>query len=397
MKRLLFVSLVAASLLHGYDRPYEFGASVGVTSVENEDSIKLSNPTFGLHFQMNVSKIKPRFDIEYTTLDIDDNEPDSLLRTSINGVYEFYDDGRHYLMPYMLVGGGYERVGHDRDNFESLPFMQGGVGLKYLARNNNIAATLEVKALQIIGGDKEEKNEGIVTLGFSIPFGNFPKPAVIAPPPAPIVVPMEIIDSDGDGVMDRLDKCPNTPMGVSVDGAGCPLPVTPAPVQLSLDNNECPVKIDGADRDRDGVVDAVDQCPNTPCDFSVDSKGCPVKATLRIHFQTAKAYITDYSRPKVERFAQFLLNNKGSHVHIVGHTDWRGSDNYNMILSKQRAESVKNALIEYGVSPSRITSNGKGESEPIADNRTEEGMALNRRIEVTLTYPNEVRTDRGVE
>ncbi len=395
MKRLLFVSLVAASLLHGYDRPYEFGASVGVTSVENEDSIKLSNPTFGLHFQMNVSKIKPRLDIEYTTLDIDDSEPDSLLRTSINGVYEFLDNGRYALMPYMLVGAGYERVGHDRDDFESLPFMQGGVGLKYLAKNSNIAGLLEVKALQIIGGDKEENNEGIVTLGFSIPFGNFPKPPVVRVAPAPL----EIIDSDGDGVMDRLDKCPNTPIGISVDGAGCPLPPPPAPiapVQLSLDNNECPVKIDGADRDRDGVLDSVDQCPNTPCDFSVDSKGCPIKATLRIHFQTDNAYITDYSRPKVERFAQFLLDNKGSNVHIVGHTDWRGSDSYNMVLSKKRASSVKNALIEYGVSPSRITSTGKGESEPIADNKTARGMALNRRIEVTLTYPNEIKVD-GVE
>ncbi len=396
MKRLLFVSLVAASLLHGEYRPYEFGATVGVTSVENEDNIKLSNPTFGLHFQMNVSKIKPRFDIEYTTLDIADNEPDSLLRTSINGVYEFWDDGgQTSLMPYMLVGGGYERVGHDREDFESLPFMQGGVGLKYLAKNSNVAALLEVKALQIVGGDKEEKNEGIVTLGFSVPFGNFPKQPVVA---APIIQHLEIIDSDGDGVMDRLDKCPNTPIGIAVDGSGCPLPPPPVvPVQLSLDNNECPIKIDGADRDRDGILDSMDQCPNTPCDFSVDSKGCPIKATLRIHFQTDKAYITDYSRPKVERFAQFLLNNKGSNVHIVGHTDWRGSDGYNMVLSKKRAASIRKALIEYGVSASRITSTGKGESEPIADNNTKEGMALNRRIEVTLTYPNEVKTEGGVE
>ena len=392
MKRLLFVSLVAASLLHSYDRPYEFGASVGVTSVENEDNIKLSNPTFGLHFQMNVSKIKPRLDIEYSTLDIDDDEPDSLLRTSINGVYEFWDDGKHPLMPYMLVGGGYERVGNDRDDFESLPFMQGGVGLKYLA-GDNVAARLEVKTLQIIGGDKEEQHEGIVTLGFSIPFGNFPKTEP---------TPLEIIDSDNDGVMDRLDKCPNTPQGVAVDGSGCPLPPPPIipepiPVQLSLDNNECPVKIDGADRDRDGITDGADQCPNTPCDFSVDSKGCPIKATLRIHFQTDRAYITDYSRPKVERFAQFLLNNKGSNIHIVGHTDWRGSDNYNMVLSQKRAASIRAALTQYGVSGSRITSTGKGESEPIAENKTSNGMALNRRIEVTLTYPNEVKVDRGVE
>jgi OOP family OmpA-OmpF porin len=192
--------------------------------------------------------------------------------------------------------------------------------------------------------------------------------------------------------MDRFDKCPETPEGVKVDGSGCPLPEAQViekivNVPTNFDNNECPVKTDLPDLDRDGIEDSLDQCPATPCDFSVDSKGCPVKAVLRIHFETDKARITDFSRPKVEKFAQFLLDNKGSLVHISGHTDWRGSDEYNMLLSKRRAESVRNALIEYGVSESRLSSEGKGEREPMATNKTQEGMALNRRIEVKLTYP----------
>ena len=403
MKRLLLVSLLATSSLLAADKPYEFGAVLGVGSVENEDSIKLENPTFGLSLQMNPkhSKIKPRLDVEYTKLgtldEVIDNRKDidSLLRTSLNAIYEFNDDGRHNFLPYLLAGGGYERVGHGvekgggNEAFDSNPFIQLGGGLKYFV-NDAWAARFELKALQIVGGDTDENNEIIATLGLSFPFGTYAKPKP------------DIMDSDGDGVMDRLDKCPNTPKGTKVDGSGCKLPeaktikqtiikqmIEPAP--MSFDNNECPIKTDLPDRDRDGVEDSIDQCPNTPCDFSVDKKGCPVKAILRIHFDTDKASIRPESRPKVDKFAEFLMQNKGSLIRIEGHTDYRGSDNYNMILSKKRAKSIQNALIEDGVSPARLSAVGKGEKEPVASNKTEAGMAQNRRIEVHLTYPTELK------
>ena len=400
MKSLLLVTLLATSGLIAADKPYEFGAVIGVNSIENEDSIKLENPTFGLSLQFNPqhSKIKPRLDVEYTklgTIDdiIDDRKDvDSLLRGSLNAIYEFNDDGKHNFLPYALAGAGYERVGHGvkegggNEAFDSNPFLQLGGGLKYFI-TDAWAARFEIKALQIVGGDTEENNELIATLGLSFPFGTYAKPKP------------DIRDSDGDGVMDRLDKCPNTPKGTAVDGSGCKLPepvkqtiikqmIEPAP--MSFDNNECPVKTDLPDRDRDGVEDSIDQCPNTPCDFSVDKKGCPVKAILRIHFDTDKANIRPVSQPKVDKFANFLIENKGSLVKIEGHTDHRGSDNYNMILSKKRAASINKSLIESGVSPSRLSAVGKGEKEPIADNKTERGMAQNRRIEVHLTYPTEL-------
>lgn len=399
MKKLLFVSFLATSVLIAADKPYEFGASAGVASIKNEDSVKLENPTFGLSLQINPknSAIKPRFDVEYTSLtDLDTffhlavderKNIDSLLRGSINGVYEFNDDGQHALLPYILAGAGYERVGHGTTNFESNPFIQGGAGLKYFV-NDAWALRLEAKALQIVGGDKEEQNELSVLFGFSVPFGTYAEPKP------------DIIDTDGDGVMDQLDKCPNTPKGTKVDGSGCKLPepvaktiikqiIEPAP--MSFDNNECPVKTNLPDRDRDGVEDSIDQCPNTPCDFSVDKKGCPVKAILRIHFDTDKASIRPESQPKVDKFSEFLMQNKGSLVKIEGHTDFRGSDNYNMILSKKRAASIQHSLIEFGVSPSRLSAVGKGEKEPVAENKTANGMAQNRRIEVHLTYPNELK------
>lgn len=402
MKKLILVSILASIALMASDKPYEFGASAGLTSIKNSDSIELENATFGLNLQINPqhSAVKPRFDIEYTSLtdlktffnsSSDERKNiDSLLRGSINGVYEFLDDGKHDFLPYILAGAGYERVGHGTTRFDSNPFIQGGAGFKYLV-NSNWALRFEAKALQIVGGDKVEKNEISTLLGFSIPFGTYAKPEPI------------IKDSDGDGVMDRLDKCPHTPKGTKVDGSGCKLPepvektivkqiIEPAP--MSFDNNECPIKTELPDRDRDGVEDSIDQCPNTPCDFSVDKKGCPVKAILRIHFETDKADIRPESRPKVDKFADFLIHNKGSLVRIEGHTDWRGSDNYNMILSKKRAASIQRALIEDGVSPSRLTAVGKGEKEPVATNKTEAGMAQNRRIEVHLTYPTELKGEK---
>ena len=374
MKKLALVSLMASAVLFAADKPFELGVNVGVTSIKNDPSIKMRNGTFGLNLQLNDYQIKPRFDFEYVDISSKEKEvPTSLLKTSANGVIEFKNDFMVY--PYLVGGVGYESVTNEREGFKSHGFMQGGGGLG-LGITENIKAKAELKALKILAGDRED-NEFIATVGVTMPFGDRAQPKVKD----------VIVDSDGDGVMDRLDKCPNTPPGTTVDGSGCPMPVA---TPVSFSNKECPVKIELPDEDRDGVEDSVDQCPGTPCDFSVDSKGCPVKAILRIHFATDSAKITDYSMKKVRKFANFLLEHKGSLVHIVGHTDNRASDAYNMVLSKKRADAVRKALIELGVSPNRLSTEGRGERDPIASNATEQGMALNRRIEVTLTYPQYV-------
>lgn len=386
MKKVILSAVLATSMLYSANNAYEFGVNGGVTSVKNDGGLNLENGTVGLTFMKNREGLKPRMDFEYVRIDENEVQVSSLFKGSLNGVYEFLPDSNFF--PYILAGVGYEVVSDavktDGEEFESNAFVQGGLGVGYRFPSNKVVLRAEAKLLQIVGGEKDENNEVVAVLGLGIPFGVIPDPV----PPK-----LEIKDSDGDGVMDELDKCPDTPPGVAVDGSGCPLPepkIIKEAIPLSFDNNECPVKIDLPDRDRDGVEDSLDQCPNTPCDFTVDSKGCPVKANLRIHFETDKARITAHSRPLVEKFADFLVTNKGSLVHIVGHTDWRGSDNYNMVLSKKRAQSVRDALIELGVSASRLSTEGKGETEPMATNKTDEGMALNRRIEVKLTYPQEI-------
>ena len=185
------------------------------------------------------------------------------------------------------------------------------------------------------------------------------------------------VDTDKDGVPDYMDKCPDTPFGVQVDTTGCPIVVSvPATVSSIIVN----------DSDQDGVEDSLDKCPNTPKGSAVDANGCPITQNLHLNFESNSAKILKESYPKVVLFAEFMKNNPTYKVQIVGHTDSSGISAKNLILSQDRAESVKTALADEGIDISRITTAGRGELDPVADNRTLEGRRLNRRIEVKLSY-----------
>ena len=169
------------------------------------------------------------------------------------------------------------------------------------------------------------------------------------------------MDSDGDGVSDYFDKCPNTPSGVKVDGAGCPLPVPPPPVKdtvVKVMNNNTYII---TDEDRKVVSEAI---RNLEFDFG--------KSTIR-----AKSF------PYLNRVAEMLVK-KGFSLKLGGHTDNVGSDAANMKLSKNRAESVKNYLVGQGVNSGRVEAVGYGESQPITSNKTDAGRQKNRRVEFTL-------------
>ena len=205
------------------------------------------------------------------------------------------------------------------------------------------------------------------------------------------LLPKKDIDSDGDGVFDRYDVCANTPKGVKVDKDGCPYdsdhdgvldykdkcPNTPT--DISVDANGCPY-----DSDNDGVVDYKDKCKNTPLGAKVDVQGCQLQQTLKLNFQRNSDKILKESYPVVKKFAEFLKANPNYKVEITGHTDSRGKAGDNMKLSLKRAQMVKEALVSEGIDASRITTKGRGELDPIATNRTKEGRAKNRRIEVKL-------------
>lgn len=179
----------------------------------------------------------------------------------------------------------------------------------------------------------------------------------------------KIADSDGDGVNNAKDKCPNTPKGVAVDAAGCPF-----------------------DSDRDGVYDYLDKCPGTPRGITVDKNGCPVPIpetltiNLLVEFEFNKAAIRSQYHGEIEKFANFMRAYPQTKTVIEAHTDNIGSENYNMKLSQRRADSVIQYLVKnFGIDGNRLSAKGFGFSKPIADNNTETGRQRNRRVEAAIS------------
>jgi len=245
------------------------------------------------------------------------------------------------------------------------------------------------------------------------------------------------LDTDGDNVPDYLDECPDTPLEARgmIDTKGCPLdtdndgvfdyldlcPDTPAEAQGYLDKNGCPIDTDGDgvpdfhdkcpntpleargmvningcpnDTDRDSVPDYMDDCPKLPGEIT--NKGCPeVKKEVRtlfqkalqgIQFETGKDLIRKSSFTILNQIAGVLMANPSYLIEVRGHTDNVGKTLSNQSLSERRALSVRTYLIEKGVDAKRITSNGFGDTQPVASNKTAAGRKQNRRVEFVVTF-----------
>ncbi len=229
-------------------------------------------------------------------------------------------------------------------------------------------------------------------------------------------------DSDGDGIADKADACPNV-KGLAAfkgcpdtDGDGIADKDDACPNEKGLANyNGCP------DTDGDGIIDSKDSCPNikglaefngcletdTDGDGVVDSKdACPnVKglakydgcllsseekkiiedASAHIYFETGSSTIKKVSYPDLDKLAAILKKHPEVKAKVEGHTDSSGNAEKNLTLSKARAASVKKYLIEHGEKEDHISSEGYGSSKPIASNDTKAGRAKNRRVEIVVS------------
>ena len=134
------------------------------------------------------------------------------------------------------------------------------------------------------------------------------------------------------------------------------------------------------DSDGDGVYDKDDECPDTPKGAIVDSRGCWV--VKGVTFDYKKWDIKEKFNSNLGNIVEVLQKNPGLRVRIEGHTDNIASMDYNIKLSQKRAQAVKNYLVAKGIDESRITTAGFGFKRPIASNDTEAGRALNRRAEI---------------
>ncbi len=203
-------------------------------------------------------------------------------------------------------------------------------------------------------------------------------------------------DSDNDGVLDQKDKCPNSPAGTEVDLSGCLADSDKDGIADSKD--QCPTSPEGStvnsigcppikDADGDGIADKSDLCPNSKAGETVNTFGCTPSASINlkgVNFATGSATLTANSLPILNRAAETLVNNPTIKVEIAGHTDSQGLAAINKRLSQRRANTVMNYLIKKGVSAKRLSAKGYGETQPIANNKTTEGRATNRRVEMKI-------------
>ena len=152
-----------------------------------------------------------------------------------------------------------------------------------------------------------------------------------------------------------------------------------APVAVAAAPTKC------ADADNDGVCDTADRCPNTPAGDRVGPFGCSCDVTIRTHFAFDSAELTAEDRAELERVAVRLKELEFVGGTAIGHTDDVGDEAYNQKLSERRAQAVADFLTAQGVGAGRVTAIGMGETEPLADNATEEGRAQNRRVTIRRT------------
>ncbi|MCF8107454.1 MAG: OmpA family protein [Desulfohalobiaceae bacterium] len=193
-------------------------------------------------------------------------------------------------------------------------------------------------------------------------------------------------DSDGDGVPDHRDDCPGTPEGWPVDGRGCPRDSDGDGVPDALD--ECPCTPEGVevddkgcalDSDGDGVADPDDYCPGTPEGAHVDEYGCWNSQVPLFDFD--KSVIKPEYYLILDNVAQILRENPDLKIEIQGHADIIGPSEYNVRLSRRRSKAVREYLVNKGIARERLTIHAYGENQPRAPSDTERTRALNRRVE----------------
>lgn len=344
MKKILLTSVLCASTIFAASDPsktYSYEVTPFASGILTDSKADLKHNNYlnlGISLAKNLDdSFIDQVEVAYmrsAKVDYDNsNETTHINRTFLNAIKKFELTDR--LAAYGLAGVGYQDVTNEVNKHVDSAVLNYGVGLRYDIPYYGIALKGDVRHLIAL---KENQNDLMYTIGLGMPLGKTyknndivatvpvveePKAALVEEAPTPIITN----DDDRDGVINSLDKCPNTSPGVKVN--------------------------------KDGCVDTVD---------------------LKINFDTNSANVKSSYDSKINQFANMMRENKGLTAVIEAHTDSKGSDSYNQTLSEKRAASVVNALRDSGVESSRLKAIGYGETQPIASNATEEGKAQNRRV-----------------
>jgi OOP family OmpA-OmpF porin len=266
---------------------------------------------------------------------------------SLDFLYKFLPDS--IFRPYLVAGGGglFDRVAGGLTDHHA-GFAEAGVGFLLGIGPQTTSTRLQFRAegkyrkefLAANEFNPKDPGDTVVSAGLLLMFGapTPPPPAVAAAAPPPPPPP--------------------------------PLPPPPPPPPAPLDS------------DGDGVPDSIDQCPNTPKGDRVDAVGCTIKDEIkleRVHFATDSSEVLPDSQATLDYGVATLKKYPQMVIEVRGHTDSTGSKQHNQALSERRAESVMRYLKEHGVTNS-LTAKGYGEELPIASNATASGRQQNRRV-----------------
>ncbi len=334
MKFILLISVLCATLMFATNSDYKYEITPMIGGVYSEGNLDLErnyvNAGLSLGFnlddsmfnQVELGFLRSVKDVSYDNVNV--NRDTGITRVFANLVKEYPLTNSTSL--YGLIGGGVEFFDDEAFDNQNGVFANYGVGIKY-----KISEFISLKTdIRHFIDFNFGANNLLYTVGLAIPFGKKAAPAPMKMEPTP----------------------------------------TPAPAPMDSDN--------------DGVVDRLDNCPNTPKDDIVDDKGCSLKVNLNINFENNSSVINNAYSSKIKKFADFMKATPSVKAKIEAYTDSVGSDSYNQKLSERRAASTLKALQSYNIDSSRLNAIGYGEYNPKASNETAEGRAENRRIEGTI-------------
>mgnify|MGYP001815372822 CR=1 FL=1 len=256
------------------------------------------------------------------------------------------EDGRKGLQAYLHGGLSFlnnsSSVEYSQDNSVQVQY---GAGLEY-GLDNDIALRA--------GLDLYDKDAGMFFVGVLKRFGVKSKRKVVSEP-EPVIEP--VVEPVAEVVVTQAVVIPEVVVTYDVDS------------------------------DNDGVIDRLDDCADSPVGFSVDEKGCSIIEFKfgGVNFEPKSYELTEESKLILDEAAITInASPEITKIEVQAHTDYKGSGEVNLKLSEKRASSVRDYLVLRGVSESRLVAKGYGETRPIADNKTVEGRAKNRRVELKI-------------
>ena len=175
---------------------------------------------------------------------------------------------------------------------------------------------------------------------------------------------------------DAIEGCDGKPVATKK-----PEPA-PAPAAVAV----APVVATPLDSDGDGVPDDADKCPDSPSDKPVDADGCTIVSVVLegVQFESNSSELTAGSSESLDKAVAAMNEYDTLRIEIHAHTDSMGEAAYNQQLSEKRANSVRDYMISKGIAANRMVAKGYGETEPVADNGTRDGRAKNRRVELKI-------------